>query len=587
MNRREWLRIALVLIPFAVLFFILTVSSYTQKSATWDEPQHLIAGYTALKFHDYRTDPEHPPFLRMWAAWPLLMMPGIKMDLEAIDKIHPVAWVGSGQFFFCHAFLYQMNDADRLLYPARFMIVLLGLLLGVLLFSWTRELFGFWPAAVALGLYTTEPNILAHSSLVTTDFAVTCFVFGTMYFLWRATREVSWANLLGLTGFFALAHVSKFSAILLGPLVLALLAVRVYRKSAWPCKIGQVRALTSLKSRALFATGALAVLALVMWVTIWTVYGFRYLPSASSTWQFRFQDEPGAKERVPVLAGVVNWADEHRLLPNAYTQGFLLTQIKAQQRGAFLAGQFSREGWWYYFPVAFLIKTPVALIVLFLAGVALCAIRWRTLTQNELFMLLPLAAYLAATMTAKLNIGLRHILPIYPFVLLLAGKTVAECLVSKRRALACLLGALCLSQVVELARVYPHYLAFFNQFIGGPRNGNEYLVDSNLDWGQDLKPLKAWMDKNNVVHINLSYFGTADPAYYGINCTHLPGAPFFDEQLIAGPQLPGYVAVSVTNLRGVYLSEAGRAFYRPLLERTPSAVIGYSIHVYWVEREWW
>lgn len=580
-------RTTAVLIAFAVAFSILTVSSYTQKSATWDEPQHLIAGYTALALHDYRTDPEHPPFLRMWAALPLLTMPDIKMDVAAIDKFEPLAWAGNGQFFFCHAFLYQMNDADRLLYPARFMIVLLGILLGVLLFSWVRELFGFWPAVIALGLYATEPNILAHSSVVTTDFVVTCFVFGTMYFLWRATREVSWANLLGLTGFFALAHVSKFSAILLGPLVLALLAVRVCQKSAWPCKIGQVRELTSLKSRALFATGTLAVLALVTWVTIWTVYGFRYLPSASATWQFRFQDDPGAKERVPVLANAVNWVDEHRLLPNAYTQGFLLTQIKAQQRGSFLAGEFSLKGWWYYFPVAFLIKTPVALIVLFLAGVALCAVRWRTLTQNELFVLLPVAAYLAAAMAAKLNIGLRHILPVFPFVLLLAGKAVAECLANKRPVLMFLIGALCLAQLAEFARVYPHYLAFFNQFVGGPRNGNKYLVDSNLDWGQDLKPLKAWMDKNNVARINLSYFGTADPAYYGINATHLPGAPFFDTQFVNRPQLPGYVAVSVTNLRGVYLDETGRAFYRSLLEREPDAVIGYSIHVYRVDHDWW
>jgi hypothetical protein len=581
------LRTAAVLIVFAVVFSILTVSSYTQKSATWDEPQHVMAGYAALKFHDYRTDPEHPPFLRMWAALPLLMMPDIKMSVEVIDKVEPTVWVGSGQFYFCHGFLYQMNDADRLLYRARFMIVLLGISLGILLFFWARELFGFWPAVIALGVYATESNILAHSSLVTTDFGVACFIFGTMYFLWRLTRAVNWANLLGLTAFFGLAHVSKFSAILLGPLVLVLLAVRVCRKSAWPCKIGQPHDLVSLKQRAVVAAGTFVLLVLVTWGAVWAFYGFRYLPSSSGTWQFRFQDDPGAKERVPVIANVVDWADNHRLLPNAYTQGFLLSQIKAQQRGTFLAGKFSRKGWWYYFPVAFLIKTPVALIVLFLTGAILCAIRYRTFLQNELFVLLPLVFYLGAAMTAKLNIGLRHILPIYPFVLLLAGKTAGECFTGKRRAFAYLLGALCLSQVVEFVRVYPHDLAFFNQFVGGPSNGHKFLVDSNLDWGQDLKPLKKWMDKTGVPHINLSYFGTADPEYYGINCTHLPGAPFFDEQLVARPQLPGYVAVSVTNLRGVYLNDAGRAFYRPLLERQPLAIIGYSIHVYWVDREWW
>ena len=138
-----------------------------------------------------------------------------------------------------------------------------------------------------------------------------------------------------------------------------------------------------------------------------------------------------------------------------------------------------------------------------------------------------------------------------------------------------------------IRRVYPHYLAFFNRFVGGPRHGQEYLVDSSLDWGQDLKGLKRWMDKNNVQHINLSYFGTADPGYYKINCTHLPGAPFFAEQFVKGPELPGYVAVSATNLRGVYFDERWRDFYKPLLEMEPVAVIGYSIYVYRVERPWW
>jgi hypothetical protein len=394
-------------------------------------------------------------------------------------------------------------------------------------------------------------------------------------------------NVLGLAGFFGLAQASKFSAVLLGPVVVVLLLVRVCRPKAWRCRIGPPRDLALLKSRAIAAIATVVLLVLVSWLMIWTVYGFRYAPESSARWQFRLQDIPAAKERVPRLANVMGWVDEHRLLPNAYTQGFLLGQVKAQQRGTFLAGKFSREGWWYYFPVAFLIKTPVAMILLSVAGAALCAARPKTFLDNELFAVLPVVAFLAAAMTTKLNIGLRHILPVYPFALLLAGKAAAECLGGKRKTLWAALAVLCLLQLVEFARIRPDYLAFFNQFVGGPGNGHKYLVDSNLDWGQDLKPLKNWMDRNNVTHINLSYFGTADPAYYGIKCTHLPGAPFYVNDLIERPRLPGFVAVSVTNLRGVYFEDAGRAFYRPLLERKPDAVIGYSIHLYRVEREWW
>ena len=584
---RPWARTALVLSIFAAAFILLTVTSYVQKSATWDEPQHLIAGYTALEFNDYRTDPEHPPFLRMWAALPLLAQLGIKMDVNVIDKVDPTEWTGMTQFEFCHIFLYVLNDADRLLYAARFMIVLLGVLLGILLFCWSRELLGFWPAVIVLGLYTVEPNILAHSCLVTTDFAITCFAFGALYFLWRTTKKLSAANLCGLIGFFTLAQISKFSALLLGPIVLLLLIARVFRRDPWLVTIGKRREMANIGHKTKAALVILILFALVSWLAIWASYSFRFLPSASATWKLNSCADPILQPRAPRLARAVSWADEHHWLPNAYLQGFFLTQAKAAQRAGFLAGQYSTKGWWYFFPLAFLIKTPEPVILLFLAGILLCAIRRGRFLSDDLYLLIPIAGFVVPATVANLNIGLRHILPVYPFVLLLGGKTVVAFWNTNSRWLRLLLGALCVFSAIECALIYPNYLAFFNQFVGGPRNGQKYLVDSNLDWGQDLKGLKRWMDQNHVPHINLSYFGTADPAYYKINCIHLPGAPFYDEQLARMPVLPGYVAVSATNLRGVYFDEQSRNFYWPLLEMKPVAVIGYSIYVYQVERQWW
>ena len=145
----------------------------------------------------------------------------------------------------------------------------------------------------------------------------------------------------------------------------------------------------------------------------------------------------------------------------------------------------------------------------------------------------------------------------------------------------------CLAALLEFASICPHYLAFFNQFVGGPENGHRYMVDSNLDWGQDLKGLKKWMDQYQIHYINLSYFGTADPVYYGIRCTYLPGGPFYDDPLMRNPLLPGYVAISATNLRGVYFLEQARDVYKPLLNSQPVAVIGYSIYVYRVDQPWW
>jgi hypothetical protein len=566
--QRERLRIAILLTAFAVLFATLTVSSSTQKSATWDEPQHLVAGCAMLMRGDYRTDPEHPPFGRSWAALPLLWRKDLRLDTAIIDRASPVDWVGWQEFFFAHDFMYRDNDADALLYRARFMVVLLGIALGIMVFAWAYELFGFWIAAAVLALFAMEPNLLAHSALVTTDLPITCFVFGAIYFLWRTARRQSMGNIAGLIAFFAVAHVTKFSAAPLGPIVLALLIVAV-------C----VRAIRAVRAALL-----LAVMVAVTFGSIWAAYRFRYLPSASPAWRFEFQTDATSIERIPKLTRLVGWIDAHRLLPNAYTQGFLLGQTKAQKRSAFFHGKFSNEGWWYFFPVAFAIKTPVAVVLLFVAGVS-CCLRIKELWRNRLYLLLPVAAFLGLAMVAKLNIGLRHVLPVYPFVLLLAGVLFAELARKKWEGFALVACIALLATAAELIRIGPNHLAFFNEFVGGPRNGYKWLADSNLDWGQDLKRLKYWMQDNRIARINLSYFGTADPAYYGINCTQILGAPFFAK--VEMPRLPGYVAVSVTTLSGVYFNERERAIFRPLLDREPDARIGYSIHVYWLDRPWW
>lgn len=557
---------------FAATFATLEINAYTRTSATWDEPIHVTLGFAALSRGDYRIDPEHPPFLRMWAAMPLLAMGDVALNVATVDRTPPNDWAWI-VYPVCQQFLYRDNGGDRLLYRARFMIVLLGVGLGVLLFCWALEWLGFWPAVLGLAFYTVEPNLFAHASLVTTDMGAACFMFGTIYFLWRTWRKVTVWNVVGLTAFFVLALVSKFSSILLAPIVLVLLAIAV--RTA-----GDLRARTGVS--------LVVLLAFAGWLGIWAAYGFRYAPSASGTWLYHLQHDAQVQAEVPGLARVVSWIDDHRLLPNAYSQGFLFSQAKSQVRRAFFAGEFSERGWWYYFPVAFLIKTPIATLALVIAGFLFAAGRRRELgSVNLAFVMLPVVIYLGAAMTARINIGLRHILPVYPLVLLLAMVPVGAWLSAKGRGRRLVVvGALALA-VLEFGSVYPHALAFFNQLVGGPARGADYLVDSNLDWGQDLKPLKRWMDANGVSHINLAYFGTADPAYYGINATHLPGSQLFVEASAAYPQIPGYVAASKTLLSGVYLSPRERSFYAKLRLEKPVADIGHTILVYRVDRPWW
>ena len=200
--------------------------------------------------------------------------------------------------------------------------------------------------------------------------------------------------------------------------------------------------------------------------------------------------------------------------------------------------------------------------------------------------IVPIVIFGGAAMMATINIGVRHILPIYPFVVLLAGAAVSVLISTGRRALA---AAAVAAALIEPALVYPHTLAFFNVLAGGPSHGSEYLVDSNLDWGQDLKGLKAWMTTHAVSHINLAYFGFADPHYYAIDCTFLPGSPgWVGKEQLQLPRLPGYVAVSATLLRGVYAPTAlDKEFFDRLAKLTPVDSIGHSIFIYRVERPWY
>jgi hypothetical protein len=581
MNWREKMRTTVALTIFAVVFLTLSVASYTRTSATFDEPVHLTTGYMMWKHGDFRFDPEHPPFQPMWDALPLLFMRHIQPVTILPDAVGQYEWVGYWQFEAAHQFLYKANDADHLLYAGRFMTALLGVLLGIFLFSWAREWLGFWPASLALAMYCLEPNILAHGSLVTTDFGVTCFFFGAIYFLWRLSRDLNAKNFAGIAICCALALASKFSAFALAPIIVALLVIRATLPDAWKCGIGRRKELATRRDK--FAASALValLLALISWVALWAAYDFRYRPSSAANSAFRLDERPDIRSKAPTVAAVVHWIDGKKLLPNAYTQGLLLGQSKLDGHLAFFDGKVKAFGWWWFFPAVFAIKTPISLIILLLGGLGLCAWLWRSTGKDAAFVALPPAVFLAAAMCSRLNIGLRHILPVFPFAILLAAFCAAAMLRSKlimpRVALA-----LCLAfWLFEFFSVYPHNLAFVNEFVGGPSHGYEYLADSNIDWGQDLKGLKKWMDQQGVKHINLAYFGSADPAYYGLDCTYMPGSPIFEDKLITSrPQRPGYLAISNTLLDGVNLSESGRRLYIFLQISEPVAVIGYSIRVY-------
>jgi 4-amino-4-deoxy-L-arabinose transferase-like glycosyltransferase len=557
--------IGALLIAFVAVFISLSALAFRDKSATFDEPIHLASGYAALKFGDYRYDPTHPPLARMWAAMPLLFMDVAPVNTARISSLSDFEWVNTATDA-SRQFLFTRNDADRLLQPARVMMAIAGAAIGIGLFFWALEIFGLRVAALLLGAFALVPELLAHSSLVTTDLALTGCVFAAAYSAWRWRRAASWRNVLALSLATGGALVAKYSGVLVVPLVVTAIALVGWRHPA--------------RRRECLAT--LAVVAIVSYVTIWAVFGFRYAPSEAPDWLFHLDQTAIVQGHFGGVVPLLVWIDSHHLLPNAYAQGLVFSQAAVAELPAFLAGQYSPNGFWYYFPFAFAIKTPIALLVLFVAGVA--ALAWRRRRPAfALFAGAPVAWFLGLAMLSHINIGVRHILPIYPFVLLLAGAGIEVMLESRRTALRVALGVLAAFWVVQVARVYPNWLSFFNPFVGGPRYGARFLADSNIDWGQDLKPLKSWMDENGVTKVNLAYFGSADPAYYGIDYVQLP-VSVLDEAKYERPQLPGYVAVSATTRTGVYLPRRWRLFYRALRRQTPVARINNSINVYWLEK---
>ncbi len=321
----------------------------------------------------------------------------------------------------------------------------------------------------------------------------------------------------------------------------------------------------------------LAAAGLVTWAVVWAAYGFRadLSPDPAVHAALRAPLEAPATGLLPRAAAA---AANAGLVPEDYARGFLFVMTHSEARRTFLLGELSDTGFPHYFLVTFLLKTPVPLLLL--VAVALSRLP-RLDRRDAVFLWLPVLVYAASTFGRGLQIGHRHLLPLYPFLFVAAGEAAAR-LWSWRRPVG-------LVTVIVLGAWYaggtlgnhPHHLAYFNELGGGPRNGWRLLVDSNLDWGQDLKRLAVWMRQNGVARIKLSYFGSAPPSYYGIDAEALPGYTAPHATHVTRELRPGdVVAVSATNLQGVYLEPEDRALLARFRDEEPIGRAGWSIRIY-------
>jgi len=546
------------------LYWSLGYLSSRQMCNTVDEVTHISNGYSYWLRNDYRLHAENGNFPQRWMTLPLLA------KHYAFPGTEDEAWKRSDQHTIAHRFFYGMgNDADEMLARARGMIRLLAVLLGGVVYAWSRRLFGVRGGLVSLFLFSFSPTMLAHGNLATTDLAAALFFTTSTWAWWALLQKVSPARLAVCCVSVAGLFLSKMTAVLFIPMA-AIMAILQLR-SCVPLVIafGSVweRRLVRVKGRVAALLGIAAMHAVVIGLLIFVSFGFRYEAmngsaalddSFSVPWEVLLGQEPRG------LSAVVNVSRIHRWLPEGYLYCVASVLRTTQARSAFLNGGYSVRGWPHFFPYVFAVKTPLSLFALFTLLAVLVLERRRrdaaggTRTgEGAPLQTAPiwvfLAVYCAFSIASRLNIGHRHLLPVYPLLFVLAGKC-GLCWTSVRRTRAALILIL-LAFAAESLAIRPYYLSFFNMLGGGPRHAYRHLVDSSLDWGQDLPSLKRWLQRmgfSSATPVYLSYFGTAAPGYYGVDARLLPGCPDIGRKPDLRALEPGVYCISATMLQQVY-----------------------------------
>jgi hypothetical protein len=556
-----------------LIYVILAVSAAATKSSTYDEPLHLTFGYYYWTHPELKNWPDVGVFAQAWAALPLLFEHLKVVQASTAPSRMTGEWERGYRFFYMMG-----NDTGSMLLQARAMISLLGVGVGLLVYQWSKRLFGATGGLISVFLFALDPTMLAHGALVTADMAATLWFFVATYCFWRLTEKLTWLNLLLSVTALGCLELSKMSAILIAPIMAAILLVRVFSQVPMEIGFGHKRTVRSYGGK----VGAAALLVLIHAVAgigvLWLAYRFNYFEMGGEAARQKILNSPDYSfwSSNGRWACTIDFLSRWGILPKSYLEGFSF-QLNAMNRPSYLFGSYSDHGRWYFFPVAFLIKTPIGTLGLLLAALAACASWGRFAGKSNrhaaaahpgpsLYDISPLlilgGVYGAACLTSNLNIGHRHMMPIYPVLFVLAGAS-SLWLQSSRGIIRAALAILLASVAVESLANWPHYIAFFNQLIGGPSNGYHYLVNSSLDWGQDLPGLRRWLDQNappgGGQKVYVSYFGAADPAYYGIKAVELPSS---DES--AYTFKGGIYCVSASGLEGVQWTRTHTIEYQAL-----------------------
>jgi hypothetical protein len=592
-----------------ILFATMSYRAALTKSATYDEPLHLVAGFVHKTEGDFRIDPENPALFGRWAAVPIAR-DELKLifDTPLWKRMPENLTATESAYAMNNLYRTEGNNAEELIQESRRMFVILGVLLGALLACWSWKLAGPLAALVTTALFAFDPNFLAHSAIVKNDVMLTlCFATMAMA-LWRFGQRGTVLSLIGICVACAVAVNVKFSGLICGPVVFLVLIARAMMPQGWV--VG--RWTLNTRQRRLVVVPSVCIIAgIVSYLAIWASYGFRYAPTKDPTVVLNTDQlvqeakENRLRARLPAdamisremidqespgtMVNLTLGAQKHHLLPQAWLAGLIETLAATTNHTSYLRGELSPTGWRSYFLFAVLFKTPLAtLAAMFIAGIfGAILIAQKRDPWPLIALAIPLLVYGGNAAAANLNTGLRHFLPMYALAFVATGVVMANLMQRWKVLGGTTVAVLLVGLAVESLAAYPNYIAFFNapsnRTRGGYPGGFFLLSDSNLDWGQDLELLAQWRKEHQAKKLYLNYFGTADPAYYGIDATTLPGGWRFAESAEFPP--PGqecYLAVSATALQGsLYFRNPDlRTNYHQLLDHPPMAVLGGTIFIY-------
>ncbi len=586
-----------------MLGFMLIVSILNAKndSAIFDETAHIGAAYSYVTQHEIRLNPEHPPLIKDLAGIPLAFM-SLNFDIS-----QPF-WAGElpnkwdeGQWAAGRHLLYEAgNNADKIIFWARFPIILLSLLLGLFIFKWTRELAGIPAGLFALALYAFNPNILGHNHFVTTDIGIAAFITFSFYYFIKFIKNPSWKNVLLGGLFLGLLQLAKFSSLMAFP-ILGIILV------AYPLvKISDGRSKIKMLGE-YFGKGILAIL--ISLVVVWIAYFANTFnmskETVSEAINFNFPQSDTNIKNVYTNKAL------HFLNGNSLTRplstygigiGYVFRRV-AGGNGAYFLGQVSSKAFLAYFPTVFLIKEPIVNLFLMATALGLALAsgitslrsgsekffknafektkRYLQTNVASISMASFVILYSYLSITGNLNIGLRHLFPIFPFAFILTAKIIFDFIKSRQNQHAqniFYFSIVILSAVlaIQTALAYPNYMSYFNESVGGPRNGYHYVTDSNADWGQDLKRLKVFLAQHpEIKNIRVDYFGGGDIEYY-------LGSEYQTWWDSKRPIEKGWYAISTNFLQGSIYGDEKTAenSYQWLAGRKPDYQVGTSILIY-------